>query len=98
MNSPEEISRFVNQARLLNAPEEFKTNLAILLSERMTNKEVTDRLTDCVIKLLEGQKLETILITKEDMINQAKTEVELELNEKGFKFVIKNNKPKLSLV
>ena len=91
MNTPEEISKFVNQARLLNAPDDFKRNIAILISERLTNKEVTDRLTDCVIKLLEGQKLETILISKEDMENQAKTEVELELSEKGFKFTIKRN-------
>ena len=98
MNTPEEISKFVNQARLLNAPDDFKRNIDILISERLTNKEVTDRLTDCVIKLLEGQKLETILISKEDMENQSKTEVELELSEKGFKFTIKSKKSKLSLI
>ena len=95
---PEEIKSFVTQTRLLNAPQEYKDKIAELLGESLTTKQVVDRLTDCVIMLLEGQKLESIQITPEDMEKQSKTEVEIKLDEKGFNFTIKKARHSLHLI
>lgn len=95
---PEDIKSFVTQTRLLNAPQEYKDKVAELLGESLTTKQVVDRLTDCVIKLLEGQKLESIQITTEDMEKQSKTEVEVKLDEKGFNFTIKKARHSLHLI